>query len=204
MWFSTGIGTGTTIIELKISHELAIVDQGPLLLLLLDLRNTYDNLERGRLTQKLAGYGTGPKLWGLLVEFWSRQEVVTRHNSFHEPQLQSTIGRTQVRPALPTLFNVAADSVIRHWLSLTVEDDSVAHEDLGMVVGRFMGVFYEDNGMVGLRDPECLQGAINFLIGLFRRFNLIYNLEKSKTMTCDPGAIFTGVSEESFIWRSVI
>ena len=32
-----------------------------------------------------------------------------------------------------------------------------------------MGVFYEDDGMIGLRDAEFIQGDINVLIRIFRR-----------------------------------
>ena len=64
-----------------------------------------------------------------------------------------------------------------------------------------MGVFYEYAGMIILRDPEWIQGSINALIGLFSRVGLMDNVEKSNTMTCHPGAIFTGVSEEVFSHR---
>ena len=33
------------------------------------------------------------------------------------------------------------------------------------------------------RDPECLQGALNVLIEMFRRIGLAANISKSKTMT---------------------
>ena len=47
-----------------------------------------------------------------------------------------------------------------------------------------MGVFYAYGGMIGYRDPELLQGATNFLIGLFRRVNLMANVANYKTMPC--------------------
>ena len=72
-----------------------------------------------------------------------------------------------------------------------------------MAVGRFMGVFYADEGMIGSRDPEWLQGTINVLIGLFRRVILMTNVARSKTMTCQLGAICTGMSEEAFSWRRI-
>ena len=36
-----------------------------------------------------------------------------------------------------------------------------------------MGVFYVYNGLIGPRDPEWLKGAINVIIGLFRRVGLM-------------------------------
>ena len=68
--FCAGMGTGTAIMEHKLVQELASVDQDPLFSVLLDLRKAYNNLDQGRLLQNLEGYGAGPKLWGLLVEFW--------------------------------------------------------------------------------------------------------------------------------------
>ena len=85
--FCAGRGTGTAIIELKLSYELSSVDQDSLFLLLLYLRKSYDNLDRGVLLQIIEGYGEEPKLRGLLVEFWTIQEVITRQNGFHVPQL---------------------------------------------------------------------------------------------------------------------
>ena len=101
-----------------------------------------------------------------------------------------------------TIFNVLLNRVVCHWISLTVEDEQVTHEELGMVAGRCMGVFNADDGMLGSRYPEWLQGAINVLIRLFRRVRLMVNVAKSKNMTCQPGAIHMGISEEAFSRKS--
>ena len=47
--FCRGRGKGTTIMELKITQELASVDQDPLYLVLIDLSKKYNNLDRGKL-----------------------------------------------------------------------------------------------------------------------------------------------------------
>ena len=114
------------------------MDQYPLLLLLLDLRKAHNNLDQGRLLQTLVGYGAGLKLRVLLVEFWSRQELVTHQNGFHSPQFRETIDMTLGGLDLPTLFNVSVYSVVRHWLSPIVEDNSSTHDRLGVVVGSCM------------------------------------------------------------------
>ena len=88
------------------------MDQDPLLLVFLDLRKAYKDLARGRLKQKLEGYGMGPKLWGLLVEFWERQEVVTFQNGLHGPQFLVTRGTTQGILESLTLFNVEVYSLV--------------------------------------------------------------------------------------------
>ena len=65
-----------------------------------------------------------------------------------------------------------------------------------------MGVFYVDDGFLGLKYLEWFQGALNVLIGPFRWIVLMANSAKSKTMTFQTGAIWSGISEEAFGWRS--
>ena len=84
-----------------------------------------------------------------------------------------------------------------------MDEDSSTHDRLGMEVGRYMEVFYADHGMIGLRDPEWLQGAINVFIRLLIRVSMMSNAEKSNTMTCQSGAIYTGMSETD-ISRGII
>ena len=66
MYFCTGRGTGTATVELKLAQELASVYQDPILLIFLDLRKMYDNLDRVRILKTSEGYGVGPKMWGIL------------------------------------------------------------------------------------------------------------------------------------------
>ena len=53
-------------------------------------------------------------------------------------------GTTQGGLASPKLFNVVVDRVVRHWLSLKVEDKYAFHDGIGMKLGRIMGLFYAD------------------------------------------------------------
>ena len=66
-----GRGTGTTIVELNLAHYLLSVDQDLLFLVFLDRRKAYENLERGWLLKTLEGYGAGPKMQGIMAEFWA-------------------------------------------------------------------------------------------------------------------------------------
>ena len=68
---------------------------------------------------------------------------------------------------MPKLFNVAVHSVVLHCQSLTMEDEYAIHDGIGMSVGRSMGVFYEDGGLIISRDLEWFQGASMYLFGLF-------------------------------------
>ena len=142
--------------ELKLVQELTGVDQDPLLLVFLEPRKSYDNLDHGGLLKTLERYRAGPKMRGILAELWVQQEVVTRENWYHGPQFRATRGTTQGGLKLLTLFNVVVDNVVRHWLSMTVEDDTVIHDGMVHAVGWSMGVFYRDDGPIGLRYPEWL------------------------------------------------
>ena len=106
--------------DLKLVQDLVSMEQDTLFLVFIDIRKAYYNLYQGRLLQTLAGYGEGQKLWGLLAEFWTRQEVVTLQNGFRGPQLLVTRGTTQGIMAPFTLSNMEVNSVVHHWLSLTV------------------------------------------------------------------------------------
>ena len=80
--------------------------------------------------------------------------MVPRQNVFHVPAFPATRGSTQGGLVSPTLFNVVVDNVIRTFLEMTVEDQRVDHDGLRETVGRCLGVFYADDGMVGSRESD--------------------------------------------------
>ena len=79
--------------------------------------------------------------------------------------------------------------VVRNWLALTVEDQLVDQEGLGLSVGSCLGFLYVNNGVVGSRDPQWLQVALNVLVGLFRRYGLVANVANSKAMKFQLGTL---------------
>ena len=103
---------GTIALELKLAQELSSINQDPLFLVILDLRKSYDTLDRGHLFTTLEGYSSGSHLCGILVEFWERQEVYTWENGYHVPHLQVASGKTQGGLIEPTLFNIAVDNAV--------------------------------------------------------------------------------------------
>ena len=54
---------------------------------------------------------------------------------------------------------------------------TVAH-GMGEAVGRYLGVFYTDDSMVGSRDAEWIKHLMNFLVGLFQQYCLAANIAK--------------------------
>ena len=92
--FPAGRAMGTTILELKLSQELASVNQGPLFLVFMDFPKAYDTMDRGRLLTNLEGYGASPQMRGILAEFWGTtaptyNQVGRKHRklSFHPTSL---------------------------------------------------------------------------------------------------------------------
>ena len=115
--------------------------------------------------------------------------MVTRKSGYHAPQFWSTYGTTQGGLESPMLFIMYFYSVVRRFILLTVEDGEVVHDGMGRAVGRSLGVFYMDYGILGSWEPEWLQGDLNFIIRLFQWISLAENISKSKTMTCHPEEI---------------
>ena len=79
---------------------------------------------------------------------------------------------------------------------MTVKYQLVSQEGLGLRVGGCLGLFYVDYGVVGLRDPEWIQGELNMLIGLFLRYGLVATVAKSKATTCQKGKLWSSMSKD--------
>ena len=59
-------------------------------------------------------------------------------------------------------------------------------------------LFYADDGMVALSDPQWLQWAFTKLVGLFDRVGLNTNTGKTVSMTCRPCTAAGNRSEEAY------
>ena len=114
--------------------------------------------------------------------FWEKQEVFTHQSGYHGQHFKATMVTNKGELILSTLFIIIVDNVVRNWIALTVEDQLVAQEVLGLELGRCIKISYTDNGVVGLRDQEWLQGALNMLIDLFFQYRLVANVANSKAI----------------------
>ena len=188
---------GTAILDLKLAQDISIIDQDPLFLVFLDLWKAYDTVERDRLIITLEGYVAGPRMCGILEKFWECQQVVLSHKGFHRPAFPATRGTTQGGLVSSTMFNVVVDNIIRTWLSMTVEYQSMDHNRLVETIGCCVVVFYANNDMVGSRNSYWLQHEMNVLVGLFRRYGLAANVANSCTMACQPVALRERMSEDA-------
>ena len=87
--FQSGRGTGTAIIDLDPAQELASVDHDPIFLVFLELRKSYNTVDRELRIQTLEEYGAVSHMCGFLEKFWSHQKVVPRQNGYHGLALPS-------------------------------------------------------------------------------------------------------------------
>ena len=79
------------------------------------------------------------------------------------------------------------------------QNQMVAQELMGLVAGRCLGLFYNDDKMVGSWDPECLQGALNVIICLFCKNRLVMNVANYKPKVLQPGALRFRMLEEAVV-----
>ena len=187
--FTAKRGTGTATTEVKLQMELAQIRQEPLFQVFLDLRKAYDTADRPRMLAILRGYGVGPHTLRLLENFWAQQQIVPRQSGFHGPVITASRGGTQGSLLFPMLFNILEDAILRHWLSLVIDDDgSVAQQGMGLTVADRLAAFYADDGLVSSTHHPWLQHATEVLVGLFRRVGLVTNVAKTKAMTTFPQA----------------
>ena len=73
-----------------------------------------------------------------------------------------------------------------------------------LAVGRSLGILYAYNGVVESWYPEWLQGKLNVLIGLLRRYRLVENAVNTKAMACHPYTLRSGMLEEVVIQKCTV
>jgi hypothetical protein len=82
------------------------------------------------------------------------------------------------------VFNILVDCVIRHWLSLVIDDARVIVDGMGLTVKDRLGLSYADDCILSSTNRVWLQiMALDVLLSLFRRLGLQCNAAKTKTMT---------------------
>jgi hypothetical protein len=190
-------GTGTAIFEAKLFQQLAKIAQVSIFEVFLDLKKAYDMVDRGRLLVILQQYGVGTSTLRLLRHYWESQQLVARQAGYHGRPFSATRGVTQGDPLSPTFFNIVVDAVVRYWLSLVL-DGTETDDGLGRSVAEQLALFYADDGLIGARNHEWLQTALDCLISLFERMGLRTNTSKTKAMTCTPGYISGRVSSPTY------
>ena len=199
--FTAHRGTGTAILEAKLQQELAGIRQQPLFHVYLDLKKAYDKLHRGRALDTLQAYGVGPNTRRLIANYWDKQQIAARQAGYHGPCFTAGSGATQGGLLSPNLFNICVDSVVRHWLTLVIDDNGAVVTGLGPTVEDKLALFYADDGLVSSVQHEWLQQALQVLVELFTRIGLQTNTRKTQQMTCFPPTLTTRLSDAGYTRR---
>ena len=71
-------------------------------------------------------------------------------------RLKVARGVTQGDPLSPTIFNVVVDAVVRHWVTMAL-DEAEKRGERGKECRHQAALFYADEGMLSLSDPCWLQ-----------------------------------------------
>ena len=103
-----------------------------------------------------------------------KMKMVARAGGYYGDAFKGARGVTQGDPLSPTIFNVVVDVVVRHWVTMVVEDAEKRGER-GEEVMYQAPLFYADDTMVALSDPHWLQWEFNALVGLFEHVGLRTN-----------------------------
>ena len=111
--------------------------------------------------------------------------MVERAGGYYEEAFKGDRGVTQGDLLLPTIFNVVMDAMMRHWVTMAL-DESEKRGERGNKGRHQAALFYADDGMVALSEPLWLQWAFDALVGLFERVGLRTNVGKTVSMVCRP------------------
>ena len=104
---------------------------------------------------------------------------------------------TQGDPLSPTIFNVVVDAVVRQLLTIAVKEAEKRGER-GREGRHQAALFYADDGMLALSDPQWLHWDFTHLVGLYDRVGLNTNCAKTVSMTCRPCSTPGNRSEEAY------
>ena len=79
-------------------------------------------MDRSRILKIFEVYGVGQRVRRLLWAYWIKSTMVARAGGYYGTGFKGERGVTQVDPLSPTIFNVVVDAVVRHWVTLEVEE----------------------------------------------------------------------------------
>ncbi len=178
-------------------QQLAWCNQCPLYEIYVDLKKAYDAVNRGHMIKILKAYGVGPNLLRLQNLFWENVKLVCCAGGCYGSPFSTQQGVTQGSPLSLSMFNVCVDAVVREWLHQALGDDAV-RKGIGDDVAEWLVTFYIDDGLVASRDPVWLQSSFDILVSLFECIGLYTNAAKTKVMTCIPGRIKEGFTQEEY------
>ena len=127
----------------------------------------------------------GPRAFRVLCTYWESIQMVARTGRYYGEALQGFQGVTQGEPLPPTIFNVVAYAVVRHWI-LLVAGGAGGEDRWGREVLHRATFFYVNEVMVASTDLVWLKGGFDTLTELFGRLGIGENVGKTVGMLCRP------------------
>ena len=117
-----GRGTGTAVIEAKLTQQIAHIEQAPFYGVFIDLKKVFDAMDQVHCLLILEGHGVGPNMRRLIRHFWDEATNVCRASGNYGAPFKAGRGVNQGGPLSAKLFNIMVDDVVREWLRLLRED----------------------------------------------------------------------------------
>jgi hypothetical protein len=194
-------GTGTAVIEAKLTQQLAHIKQCPFYGVFVDLTKAFDAMDRERCLQLILEYRVGPNMQRLIPHFWDEATNLCRASGNYGVPFKSGHGVTQGGPLSAKLFNIIVNAVVQEWhhiLQSEMFEDN--EEEMDRMMAALYAIFYVDDAYVAARDPVFLQCTLDALVDTFERVGLETNIGKSQAMICIPGKIRVQLSAESNWW----
>ena len=105
-------GTCTATTEVELTQQLTYLEQVPLYGVCVDLKKTYDAMDRDRYMGTLKGCRFGPKILKLIKLPWDNAELVCRASRVFGKPFKALWGVIQVGPVLTRIFNVMVDAIL--------------------------------------------------------------------------------------------
>ena len=93
-----GRGTGTSILEAKLTQQLAGIAHRPLFQVFLDVQKVYDSLNRGHCMEILRENEMGENMAHLIAHHWEKLILVPRAKSFLRTPPRSLVPRCGPSP----------------------------------------------------------------------------------------------------------
>ena len=100
----------------KLTQQMAYLDQEPWYCGFIDLKKSFDAMDRDRCLEVLRGYGVGPRMRRLIRRFWGDAVLVCCAGGNYGTPFKAYHGVTQGGPLSPKLFNILVDAVVRDWI----------------------------------------------------------------------------------------
>ena len=174
--FRRGRGTRDQVTNLRIVLQKAREHQQPVYMCFVDFRKAFDSISHERLWTVMLEMGYPAHLVNLLAKLYSKQKAKVRVAGTLSHGFRVKRGVRQGCVLSPHLFNILAEMVMR---------EALEGFDGGIQIGgrRVTNLRYADDIILLARSEIELQEMVDRLDTASKKYSLLINEEKTKTMT---------------------